>query len=431
MIAARLVLLWALAFGPPEVEPAPVVAPAPAPEVEPEPDQAQQPSGFVITPGVAPPRNTWPYQQLCDLEPALRPACLMLGAELFSGYQYQNTGGQGFSEFLLDRAELGSEMIWRPITQLDAGARVRLEALRSAGPDSLQGIDGNALVVRAAQAFGHLATHLGPIDLGLRVGLVPERWVEQVEKGYDTRAIAPLGSERRGFFDTADLGASLTISGWRSLVELDLEFVNGEGRSQREQNTGKNTTVMLTVRPLRRPTKAGPVELALHGIFRDGSLGPASARNHRTGGALSFRSPWAFAGGEYVRAFGYRERGDVQADLVSAWASARVAPWGAKHFDPTKRFAPWGGVYLHYEHARLDVSVANAAIDSLGAGAFAELFPYVERNARRVRLYVGYQWDGYGPNAGGLPGSPAAQTTHRVLVTLHLLGLARLHLERR
>ncbi|MFV8753229.1 hypothetical protein ACNOYE_21995 [Nannocystaceae bacterium ST9] len=394
-----------------------------------EPDRRGS-SRFTLTGGVAPARNVWPHRQLCDLDPELRPACLMLGADLITGYRWSRVGDEGAGEFTLDRAELGSELVWQPIRWLDAGARVRLEALRSAGPDSLQGIDGNALVVRAWQAFGHVAGHFGPIDVGVRAGLVPERWIEQVEKGYDQRGLGSLGSERRQLFDTADLGVSLTISGWRSLVDLDVAIVNGEGRSQREQNPGKNTTLILSVRPLRLPHRAGPIELALHGVYRDGSLGPASTRSHRAGGATSLRSPWVFAGVEYVRAFGYLDRGDVQADVISAWTTARLAPWGPRHFDPERRFAPWAGLVLGVQHARLDVSLVDAAIDTVSAGLFAELFPTIERNTRRVRLYVAYQWEGFGALAGSLPGAPEAQTTHRVLVTLHAFGLARLHLER-
>ena len=443
MIAGALLALM-LGFGPPEGEEVPGLMGEESPvetEEDDEEDDDEDPDdedpdahaapSFGLSAGVAPPRNVWPYRQLCDLDPHQRPACLIVSADLITGYRYQNLAGDGFSSFSLDRAELGTALVWRPIDQLEAGARVRLEALRSAGPDSLQGIDGNALVVRAWQAFGQVSSHLGPIDLGLRIGLIPERWIEQVEKGHDIRAMAPLGSEARALFDTADLGASLTVSGWRSLIELDLEFVNGEGRSQREQNAGKNTTAILTVRPLRRPHRAGPIELALHGVFRDGSIGPASARNHRFGGALSFRSPWAFGGAEYVHALGHRERGDVRADVTSAWVSARFAPWAGRHFDPNTRFSPWGGVYGRFEHARLDVSLDDAAIDTIGAGVFAELFPYRLRNAQRVRLYVGYEREIFGANAGALPGAPAAQSSHRVLVRLRALGLARAHLERR
>ena len=53
-------------------------------------------------------------------------------------------------EFALDRSELGTNLWYRPSKWLDAGATLRIKAIRSAGPQSLIGIDGDSLLIRLA-----------------------------------------------------------------------------------------------------------------------------------------------------------------------------------------------------------------------------------------------------------------------------------------
>ncbi len=362
-------------------------------------------------------QNQWPVEPFCNMNPAGKDACVTVDAELYAAYRYSAlAGGRRFNEFALDRGELGTQLWWRPHRRLDTGVAMRLEAIRSAGPTSLKGIDGDSLVMRAAQAYGHGAVHLGPIHLGLRFGLVPERWIEQLEKGYDARGLEPLPSDRALLYDRADLGASLTASGWRGRVELDLALTNGEGRAQKELNPGKNTTVIVTVRPVRRDHARGPIRLAVHGLYRDGSYGVGTAalgagRNHRVGAAATFQSPWAFAGVEYGRAYGYNANPAVVADVLGAWASAYA-------------FQPWIGLVARVDHHRQDVAAAGSTIDVVTAALFSDVFGYAWRNRRRIRLYAGYQYEGYGPAAGPVAGVPVA-TAHRFLLQLTAQGLFR------
>ena len=363
-------------------------------------------------------QNQWPAAPYCNLDPAGKDACLTLDGEVFTGYRRSAlAGGRRLSEFALDRAELGTQLWWRPHRRVDTGVALRLEAVRSAGPQSLMGIDGNSLVLRLAQAYGHGAVHLGPIAIGLRFGQVPERWLEQLEKGYDTRGADPLASDRARMFDRADLGASLTLSGWQGRVDLDLELTNGEGRAQQELNRGKNTTVIATVRPWRTRHARGPIALALHGLYRDGSFGLAvdglaPGRNHRAAAAVTFQSPWVFAGVEYVRAIGYDARPDLVSDTLGAWASAYA-------------YHPWVGLLAKYDHTRQDVHLAGTQVHVATAAVFCDVFGYLLRNRRRLRLHAGYQYEGYGPGAGPVPGAPEAADTHRFLLQLTAQGLFR------
>ncbi len=400
---------------------APVVATAELPTLSPSESQSDRRraarQALLLDPGQFL-QNQWPSAPFCNLDPAGKDGCITLESELFAGFRRSAlAGGRKLSEFWLDRAELGTQMWWRPHRRVDTGVVLRIEAVRSAGPQSLIGIDGNSLVLRLAQAYGHTAVHLGPISIGARLGQIPERWLEQLEKGYDTRGADPLGSDRLVLVDRADLGGSLTISGWKGLVDLDIALTNGEGRAQQELNRGKNTTLIATVRPWRTVRARGPVGLALHGMYRDGSVGLAVAdvapgRNHRVGAAITFQSPWAFGGAEYVRAFGVHGRPALVSDTVGAWASAHI-------------LHPWLGVMAKYDHIRQDVSVGATGVNLVTAAAFTDAFGYEFRNRRRIRLYAGYQYEGYGPAAGPVPGAPEAANTHRFMLQLTAQGLFR------
>jgi len=356
--------------------------------------------------------NAWPVAQPCDFTLTPHRTCLVLAAEVFAGYRYDAVAGRDFNEFRVDRGELGTGFLWQAHERIEAGAVIRFEAIRSAGPQSLQGIDGDSLVVRLLETYGQLVAHLGPVDLGARAGLVPERWLEQVQKGYDTRGIEGTPSEKALMLDRSDVGATLTASGWKGLVELDLQLVNGEGRAQKEQNPGKNTTAMLTVRPLQRRHARGPIALAVHGGYRDGSLGVSVVRNHRGMAAVTFASPWIYAGFEYAHALGYQARGDVVANALGIWASGHV-------------LAPWLGLVGKYDRIQADLATQGSVVHSLTAGVFSDLFPYLDRNRRRVRLYAAYQYEGYGDTAGPLPGTPQALDTHRFLLQLQVGGTLR------
>ncbi len=434
---ATVALLLAVAPDEPIAAPLPqapdeVTAPAPAaepPAVEPSPPTAAPvaptatpPTAAAVTKPASPRRrpiasgpwvpNAWPTAPTCTLDPTDAPWCALVRADVFAGARAGTIGGAAQNEFRLDRAEAATGLLWKPATRFETGGVIALEAIRSAGPQSLTGIDGDSLVVRLLEAYGQAAAHFGPIDVGVRAGLVPERWIEQVEKGYDTRGFDALASDRVRMFDRADIGVAFTASAWDGRVDVDVEIVNGEGRAQRELNRGKNTTAIVTVRPLLREHPRGPLVLALHGAFRDGSLGIASIADRRGAAAVTFASPWVYAGVEFVHALGYAGRADLQASTLSSWVSGRILP-------------RWLGAMAKYDHVRQDVAVAGSVIHVVGGAVFSDVFEHIDRNRRRVRVYAGYQFEGYGDAAAPLPGVVGALDAHRFLVQLELRGLAR------
>lgn len=386
---------------------APVVAPTPAPS-QPKPGAARRwaRSGPWVP-------NAWPTLQSCALDADRAPLCVLIRADVFTGFRAGRIGGEKVNEFRLDRAEIGTGLLWKPAPRLETGGVVGVEAIRSAGPQSVTGIDGDSLVVRMLEAYGHAAVHVGPIDLGARAGLVPERWIEQLEKGYDTRGFDALGSDRTRMFDRSDIGVTLTASGWKSLVDVDVSVVNGEGRAQRELNRGKNITAIATVRPLRREHAKGPIVLAVHGGFRDGSLGLASIADRRGMAAVTFASPWVYGGFEYVHALGFGGRGELRANTLGGWVSGRILP-------------RWLGALAKYDRTHQDLSQQGAVIHTVGASLFSDVFTHIDRNRRRVRVYGGYQYEGYGGAAAPLPGVAAASDAHRFILQLELRGLARI-----
>ena len=153
--------------------------------------------------------------------------------------------------------------------------------------------------------------------------------------------------------------------------------------------------------------------LAFHGSYRDGSIGVASVRNHRAAAATTFASPWAYAGFEFVHAIGFDGQPSRRTHAVGVWASGHV-------------IAPYLGLMAKYDRIDQDLQVSDAVAHLLTAAVFSDAFGYLDRNRRRLRLYLGYQHEAYGAMAGPLVGTPAASTTHRVLVQLQARGLHRL-----
>ena len=119
-----------------------------------------------------------------------------------------------------------------------------------------------------------------------------------------------------------------------------------------------------------------------------------------------------YAGFEYAHALGYQARADVAAHALGAWTSGHV-------------IAPWLGLVAKYDRVQADLAARGSVVQTVTAGVFSDLFPYLDRNRRRVRLYAVYQHDAYGDAAGPLPGVPQALDTHRLLLQLQVGGAAR------
>ena len=347
-------------------------------------------------------------------EPTAEPLGLIGFGQIFAGHETVTSGDQSFNEFIVRRAELG--MGWtgriRP-AGFDAryGFMINTEAIRSAGARSLFGIDNDSLVFRAKHAFALLEPELGPGTLRIRAGLIPDTWVATVETDYDLRGVSPTTSERGEFFDTSDLGAEVGYEAFEGLVAGRVSFTNGEGRNQRELNEGKNFTGVLTVRAPDFSLFGMPARVAVHGTWRDGSLGPSSRRNHRAAGAVTFTHPRLFVGGEFVRAFGYLGRAEQEAQGVGLWAN------GALYF-------PWLGAFARVELDDTDLTAdSDSGVTRVNAGLYLDAIDAgsMPRNILgfpRFRLYVSYQSERFGADAAASSGDPDSSNSDALLITL-------------
>jgi len=125
---------------PVEARPAtPTTAPTPAPS-QPEPKAVRRwaRSGPWVS-------NAWPTRQVCTLDADRAPLCVLIRADVFTGFRAGRIGGTSMNEFRVDRAEIGTDLLWKPAPRVETGGVIGVEAIRSAGPQSVTGIDGAVL----------------------------------------------------------------------------------------------------------------------------------------------------------------------------------------------------------------------------------------------------------------------------------------------
>lgn len=340
---------------------------------------------------------------------------LALEAQLVTRLASTQTAGDDFTEFLIDRAELGAMYRYG-----HWGAELRLETIRSSSPGSVMGIDGDSLLLRLKRGWGFGRLQLTTNhSLEFRAGLIPDAYKELLENDYDLRGLAPTMTERARFFDTADIGGMVGWDGWGQRVRLRVELSNGEGRNQVERNNGKNTTIAFTVTPLALRVHRGPLHVSVHGAWRDGSLGFGNARNHRLAAGVTFVSPYPRAGFEFVRASGYDGQAEQVAQGWAVWANSYFA-------------THWIGGAFRYDSVVPDVDVNGEDVRSRGtrritAALYSDLFGAVTSEQRTrpplglgfslMRVYAAVEWDRFDEIAGVLPGSgPTANATRYMLI---------------
>jgi hypothetical protein len=327
--------------------------------------------------------------------------------QVFSRLDRRFVEGDDFLEFALTRAELGTCATYHGI----GGFVLNVEAVRSAGPESLLGINGDSLILRAKHAFGFSRMTLGPGELTAQFGLVPDPWTQTLEGRYDLRGVAPTLSERAFFFDTSDLGATLEYTVLDGRLGLRFAYLNGEGRNQIEQNSGKNLNIVLSGRPLELDL-AGPLQVDLHFGYRDGSLGTGRSRNHRLFGAMTVLHPRVKGGLEWSEAFGYLGRGEVNARLVGAWASGTILD-------------PFLGLYARFDHLNQATGVSGATANRFEIGLYSDALGQTDPSTPfRMRAYLGYANESFGDSAGPLPGVPTAADGHTITIGIEALGFS-------
>ena len=253
---------------------------------------------------------------------------LIISGEVFNHFKNQSSSAQNFNSFDLERAELGIQSSQDPRW----GGELRLEAVRSAGPDSLMGIDGDSFVMRLKRAWGFGKFQSEDWSFTARYGLIPDQWHLMVMRAFPLRSIGPSQGEREGMQETSDLGFCLDLEyqGHRLFMSL----TNGEGRRYQDQNVGKNILIGAQF----------SAEL-LNGIlhvstaYRDGSKGPNASRDHRLYLSSVWSSQHLSIGTIGSRAWGLKDRASLTANALQTWIAAWLIP-------------KYLGAYLNFEWVR-------------------------------------------------------------------------------
>ena len=276
----------------------------------------------------------------------------------------------------------------------------------------------NSIVLRLKHAFAQADPKLGPVQLKVRAGLIPDVWVESVENAYDLRGADPTLAERGGFFDTSDLGASISATALSRALELRFGITNGQGRNERELNAGKNATTALIVRPLQL-FMPDVVDLALHASYRDGSVGFSSLASHRASLALTASYKRGFAGAELIKATGYSaptapDQTSQDASGFGLWLNGDL-------------YLPWLGAFGIYKQWTPDSSRDDGAIRELQAGLYVDAIDGLDAERSvlgfpRLRIYLNYQRQSFGEGVTAWPGATALTTTQQLSITLSARG---------
>lgn len=293
--------------------------------------------------------------------------------------------------FTLSEGQLGAAARYGDL----AGALVTLEAVRSAGPESLYGVDGDALLVRFKYAFGFVRYEFGPVEARARFGMIPDAWVDASQEVYPLAGLAdPLAQEAELFF-ASDLGATLRLGALEGMLQLRLSVTNGEGANQIEQNEGKDITAVLSLRAPPLSLFGQPLSLSLQGGYRDGSIGVGSARDHRAFAAISADHPLVGLGADLTYAYGAWGDGAVEPRAIGAWARGALQPWL--------------GLFFRYDRLDQDLQLDDSALQRFSIGLSADA---LAPGANRLRVAVAYERTQYQDAAGPLPGASSALDAH-------------------
>ncbi len=222
--------------------------------------------------------------------------------------------GDELTEIRLDRGEVGATVGLGP----RFATELRLEAIRSAAEGGALGIAGDSLVARIkrAQILGNYA--LGDLRLEGMAGLAADPWIATLELGDPTLPLSRTASERM----LLDSPSDLVLRRPR-----DVRDRAGHGRDRERRGP-----VLPRAQPRQdhdRRREVLPVPgLRVAAMARDGSIGPASIRDHRFGGMATLHLDLVDAGLEVERALGIAGDATLTGNAFAGWIEARPMPYG-------------------------------------------------------------------------------------------------------
>ncbi len=241
---------------------------------------------------------------------------LSFQAEVFTNYQATKSANLSTKSFEIDRAEVGfqNEINQKWMSEL------RLESIRSAGENSLYGIDEDSLLIRLKQAWIQRQLKWQSLKSFCRVGLIPSWWQSQILYDYDLRAQGATLFEREKWTEVSDLGASIAVS--IKSITFAWQILNGESLRLREQNLAKDNLLLLHWQFLRLDDLKSFAHLAF--AYQDGSQGIAMTRNHRQYGQIYFQHPSFRIGLSVGLAQGLQKRPELEANAFQSWTEIKI-----------------------------------------------------------------------------------------------------------
>lgn len=324
-------------------------------------------------------------------------------ARLMTHFAHLDDGAETTSRFDLDSLELGLEARWGQRFRLEA----QLDATRSASPQSLFGIDGNSVVFTARRALAALSLPLGPGELVIALGILPDPVISSIEN-LDLRAIDDALADTGRFLPRSDLGASLRYDLGR--LALTLAVTHGEGARDVERDSRKDLIAVLEATPLRFEALDETAELKLLLTGRTGSRGVGSVPHDHLGGSLALVHPRLVLALEAHRSFGHDGR-EVDAMGLSAVSALTV----------------YEGLALtaRYDWLDLDLDLDESSARMLDLGVllsigrlFGPLDPEIAALGDALKLRLAWRHQTTGAAIAPTPGLASSGRADTVFITL-------------
>ena len=243
--------------------------------------------------------------------PAPAPAATTVNLPVeFSGILYpqfiyggaKGNGTRSANQFQLERAYLTAKAKVADRTSI----RLTADVYRPGG--------NNGYTLRAKYAFvqydywlnneGFLGAN-GQVRLGMQQTVINE-----TEEQFWPRYVAKIGVERAGYFSSADLGASTTLSLGKGVGELFAMVANGPGYTTAENDRFKDYSARLTLTPFGSTLSHGLVIAPW--IYKGtvaSPLRPSDGRKHNRAGIFSgYKAPAFMVGGTFAHSTNENER---------------------------------------------------------------------------------------------------------------------------
>ena len=291
-----------------------------------------------------------------DTARAAAPAALPFefSGVLFANYQYGGAAGaRSNNRFDLERAYL----TFRAAAGERTSVRVTPDVFQQTASGSDAYYRGWAVRLKYAYADYELVEGKGDaMRASVRLGMLQTPIIELEEQVW-IRGLGPTAVDQTGFFSSADLGATTTLTLPDRLGELLLGVYNGNGYQSRETDRFKDYGARLTLAPFAKRDgllKGFSVSpwiykgaTASRFLAGQGTLEPVreSRRRDRYGVLLAVREPRFQAGVQLARRTEEREQADTTIDLeplVSTHENSLLsAHTVVRPFSFTDAAAPW------------------------------------------------------------------------------------------